>query len=172
MDLDLRNTLVKRMESIAPEYGLTELLYRSFVRSVGFRSAPLSAADAVEGVSALLQAAHGVRIEIEAPGYGFGGAAGAGVNAPLASRQHQGAGGGASELFGTKRLWSLGFEDTTKKRSDGDEKENVPMQGSDQRGGNEAEEEGEKQDVEKEEPHWVKNFFAAYNALDSRRAGR
>lgn len=65
MELDLRQSLVRRMESIAPEYGLVDLTFRSFTRSYGFRTVPLSASDVVQGLSALLQAAHGVRIEIE-----------------------------------------------------------------------------------------------------------
>ena len=65
MELDLRESLVQRMESIAPEYGLVDLTFRSFLRAYGFRSMPISACDAVEGIAALLQAAHGVRIEID-----------------------------------------------------------------------------------------------------------
>lgn len=73
MDIDLKRQLRHQMDTIAPEYGLVDLAYPSFVRSFGFRSQPLCAADVVEGVSALIQAATGVRLEVEAPGDHGGG---------------------------------------------------------------------------------------------------
>ncbi|KNZ74782.1 Cell division control protein 45 like protein [Termitomyces sp. J132] len=57
MDMDLKRDLVRKLNDIAPEYGLVELSYPSFMRCFGYRSQPLSAADAVEGISALLDAA-------------------------------------------------------------------------------------------------------------------
>ncbi|KIM87880.1 hypothetical protein PILCRDRAFT_771721 [Piloderma croceum F 1598] len=65
VDIDLKSTLCSKLEAIAPEYGLLELSYTSFTRRFGYRSPPLSAADAVEAVSALLDVAGGVRMEIE-----------------------------------------------------------------------------------------------------------
>ncbi|KAF8334992.1 CDC45 family [Cantharellus anzutake] len=85
MDMDLRHSLGQRLENIAPEYGLLELTYPSFLRSYGFRSQPLPASDVVESVSALLQAAGGVRIEVES---------------------ESGQGGGECPL--AERNWSLG----------------------------------------------------------------
>lgn len=85
MSLKLKRELFNKMDSIAPEYGLVELTYPSFTRTYGFRSLPLSAADAVEGVSSLLEAAEGVRIEVEIEGSKGGG-----------------------EWFGGARLWAMG----------------------------------------------------------------
>lgn len=65
MDIDLRSTLRDKLEAIAPEYGLVELSYPSFSRAFGYRITSLSAADAVEGLDALLQAATGVTIEVD-----------------------------------------------------------------------------------------------------------
>jgi cell division control protein 45 len=85
MDISLKRQLPSRMDSIAPEYGLVELSYSSFTRTYGFRSLPLSAADAVEAINSLLQAAVGVRLEVEIEG-----------------------GKGGGEWFGGSRIWSLG----------------------------------------------------------------
>jgi cell division control protein 45 len=59
MDSDLKRSLRQKVESIAPEYGLFDLAYSSFVRANGYQSL-LSASDCVEGVRALLEVAHGV----------------------------------------------------------------------------------------------------------------
>ncbi|KAJ9475753.1 Cell division control protein 45 [Pseudozyma hubeiensis] len=110
MPLDLRRSLVRKLQAIAPEYGLTQLTYRGFERSLGFRTAPLGAADVVEGVSALLVAAHGVKIEVETPGMVF---ASASAGAPLgnsfaANLNPANPHAQTSELFATKRVWNLG----------------------------------------------------------------
>jgi hypothetical protein len=68
MDMDLKKTLPEKLEAIAPEYGLIELAYPSFTRTYGFQLSSLSAADAVEGLSSLLEAAVGVRLEVEREG--------------------------------------------------------------------------------------------------------
>jgi cell division control protein 45 len=60
MDSDLKRSLREKVESIAPEYGLFDLSYPSFVRANGYQSL-LSASDCVEGIRALLEVAHGVR---------------------------------------------------------------------------------------------------------------
>ncbi|KAK4686203.1 cell division control protein 45, partial [Tremellales sp. Uapishka_1] len=73
MDMDLKRHLRLKLDSIAPEYGLVELVYPSFTRTFGFQLSSLSAADAVEGLSALLEAAHGVRMEVEVEGGRGGG---------------------------------------------------------------------------------------------------
>lgn len=73
MDIDLKSSLMAKLEAIAPEYGLVELSYPSFQRAFGFKSAPLSASDAVEAVSTLLAVARGVRMEIEVEGARHGG---------------------------------------------------------------------------------------------------
>jgi cell division control protein 45 len=84
MDRSLKRDLPGKLESIAPEYGLVELVYPSFGRAFGFQMALLSAADAVEGLEALLEAAKGIRMEIEVDG-----------------------GKGGGEWFGGMRTWSL-----------------------------------------------------------------
>ena len=95
MDMDLKKHLPSKLESIAPEYGLIELSYPSFTRAFGFTLSSLSAADAVEGISALLEAAKGVRLEVEKDGGRRGG-----------------------EWFGGTRPWNVG-------RREEDDKENL-----------------------------------------------
>lgn len=73
MDMDLKRQLQSKLEAISPEYGMVELTYPSFMRLYGFKSHPLSAADAVEAVSALLDIAGGVRMEVEVEGARNGG---------------------------------------------------------------------------------------------------
>ncbi|KAK7015101.1 cell division control protein 45 [Favolaschia claudopus] len=73
MDLDLKKTLVQKLNDVAPLYGLVELAYPSFIRCFGYRSQPLSAADAVEGISALLDVAEGIKLEVEVEGARNGG---------------------------------------------------------------------------------------------------
>jgi cell division control protein 45 len=50
-----------------------ELTYPSFVRCYGYRSQPFSAADATEGISALMDVAGGLSLEIEVEGTRNGG---------------------------------------------------------------------------------------------------
>lgn len=73
MDMDLKRQLRDKLDAIAPEYGMIELTYPSFVRCYGYHMQPLSAADAVDALNALLDAATGVRIEVEADGARNGG---------------------------------------------------------------------------------------------------
>jgi cell division control protein 45 len=73
MDMDLKRQLRDKLDEIAPEYGMIELTYPSFVRCYGYHMQPLSAADAVDLLNALLDAATGVTIEIEADGARNGG---------------------------------------------------------------------------------------------------
>lgn len=87
MSPTLKRFLPSKLEEIAPEYGLVELTYPSFARSFGFQLASLSAADAVEGLNALLEVASGQRMEVEREG-----------------------GRGGGEWFGGTRMW--GTNDT------------------------------------------------------------
>lgn len=73
MAKDLKQSLRNKLDQIAPEYGLVELSYPSFTRCFGYRSQPLSACDAVEAVSALLDIAGGIRMEVEVEGARNGG---------------------------------------------------------------------------------------------------
>lgn len=99
MDMDLKRGLRDKMESIAPEYGLVELAYPSFVRSFGFRLPLLCASDVVDGVSALLEAAGGIALNVEVEGGRNGG-----------------------EWFGNGRQWTMKRDDNkenTPVRKDG-----------------------------------------------------
>lgn len=150
MDLDLRKSLVSRMESIAPEYGLTDLVFKSFTRSYGFRSMPLSASDAVEGISALLQAAHGVRIEVE-------GTQVVRTDSVASMRAVDTAPDRGAATYGTRHLWSL--QDT-----------GVHV-GT--RGVNDDESDATRADADAENlpsATWVQNFFEAYRAMDVQKA--
>jgi cell division control protein 45 len=73
MDMDLKKSLIQKLNEIAPEHGLVELSYPSFMRCYGFHTQPLSAADAVEGIRALLDVAGGMRMEVEIEGMRNGG---------------------------------------------------------------------------------------------------
>ena len=85
MSPTLKRSLPSKLDSIAPEYGLVELTYPSFARSFGFQLSSLSAADAVEGLNALLEVASGQRMEVEREG-----------------------GRGGGEWFGGTRTWGMG----------------------------------------------------------------
>ncbi|KAF8758936.1 hypothetical protein RHS01_02539 [Rhizoctonia solani] len=85
MDRNFRKDLPDLLETIAPEYGMVELQYPSFVRAYGFLTQPFAAADCVEAVSALLDAGTGVRLEVEVDG-----------------------GRGGGEWFGGARIWNAG----------------------------------------------------------------
>lgn len=150
MDLDLKNSLVSRMESIAPEYGLTDIVFKSFTRSYGFRSMPLSASDAVEGISALLQAAHGVRIEVEGIQI-----VRADTAAGTRSVDHASERGAAT--YGPRHLWSL--RDTGV---------HVGTRGMDE---DDLEQEHTSAEWENQSSAtWVQNFFEAYRAMDVQKA--
>ena len=73
MDMDLKYQLRDKLDAIAPEYSMVELTHPSFVRYYGYHMQPLSATDAVDALNALLDAATGVRIEVEADGGRNGG---------------------------------------------------------------------------------------------------
>lgn len=185
MPLDLRRSLVRKLEAIAPEYGLTELTYRGFERSFGFRTAPLGAGDVVEGISALLVAAHGVKIEVETPGMVFASAStGAGgplgnsfaVNLNPANPNAQ-----TSELFATKRVWNLGTgltDNITSAIAATTNNSNKEQTGANagldldavvsQAHNATAEEVAKLEQVEREV--WVTNFYEAYRALDTSRS--
>lgn len=182
MPLDLRRSLVRKLEGIAPEYGLTELTYRGFERSFGFRTAPLGASDVVEGISALLVAAHGVKIEVETPGMVFASATST-SGAPLgnsfaANLNPANPNAQTSELFATKRVWNLGTNLTDAVSSAIAATSQV---GKDQTGANAglddvvgASQMNTAEDVarleEAEREVWVTNFYEAYRALDTSRS--
>ncbi|KAF8654220.1 hypothetical protein AX16_003744 [Volvariella volvacea WC 439] len=149
MDLDLKKDLVKKLTDIAPEYGLVELSYPSFMRCSGYKSQPLSASDAVEGITALLDVAGGVRLEVEIEGARNGG-----------------------EWFGGGRLWEArGREKEPYRVGSNDTRESGLPNGSHglvngvaQRGDGEAET-ADPTEAKPDEAWWVKNFWTAYDAL-------
>jgi len=69
----MKRLLRDNLDAIAPEYGMIELTYPSFVRCYGYHMQPLSAADAVDVLNALLDDATGIKIEVEADGARNGG---------------------------------------------------------------------------------------------------
>ncbi|KAI6043141.1 CDC45 family [Pisolithus marmoratus] len=135
MDLDLKQQLRAKLDAIAPEYGLVELTYPSFVRCFGYRASPLSAADAVEAISALLDVAGGVRIEVEVEGARHGG-----------------------EWFGGGRVWKA-----ERPRVD-DSAKATPGETDITQGDRDADD-GLVVEDRTEVPWWTKNFWAAYDAL-------
>lgn len=160
MPLDLRRSLVAKLQAIAPEYGLTELTYRGFERSFGFHTAPLGASDVVEGVSALLVAAHGVKIDVETPGMAFAsatsgnGSSGAPLRNSFAANAAAPGTAQGSELFATKRLWNLGSLETPALATADDAAAAVESS------------EAREQLDRTERSVWVSNFFEAYRSLD------
>ncbi|KAK7049250.1 DNA replication initiation factor cdc45 [Paramarasmius palmivorus] len=145
MDMDLKRSLVQKLNDNAPEYGLVELSYPSFMRCFGFRTQPLSAADAVEGISALLDVAGGVRMEVEIDGTRNGG-----------------------EWFGGGRLWEAPGSTSRKRNED---RENIPPGGhpaetnATSKMKKLGDSEGDGQVQKEEVPWWVRNFWTAYDAL-------
>ncbi|KAF8969933.1 CDC45-like protein [Flammula alnicola] len=138
MDMDLKKSLIQKLNDIAPEYGLIELSYPSFMRCYGFHTQPLSAADAVEGISALLDVAGGMRMEVEIEGMRNGG-----------------------EWFGGGRVWDSnrpGKNDTSRQPDHEVEKTAKPN-------GKEDSTETAAEDKPQEPDWWVKNFWTAYDAL-------
>lgn len=148
MDMDLKKVLLQKLNDVAPEYGLVELSYPSFMRCNGYRSQPLSAADAVEGIGTLLDIAGGVRMEVEVEGARNGG-----------------------EWFGGGRVWEgrPGREVVRRRREDEREKRASGVEGLLDAGGNiksaEEEEDGGAES-KRIAQWWVKNFWSAFDALD------
>ncbi|KAF5391946.1 hypothetical protein D9757_001797 [Collybiopsis confluens] len=143
MDMDLKRSLVQKLDQIAPEYGLVELSYPSFMKCYGYRSQPLSAADAVEGVSALLDLAGGVKMEVEVEGSRNGG-----------------------EWFGGGKVWEFpGLSGKTKWNNE--DRENIPPNGqaitklTAKKPTEGEDDEGAKQEV----AWWIRNFWVAFDAL-------
>ncbi|KAI0831473.1 CDC45-like protein [Trametes gibbosa] len=137
MAKDLKLSLRQKLDQLAPDYGLVELSYPSFARCYGYRTQPLSAGDAVEALSALLDVAGGTRIEIEVEGTRNGG-----------------------EWFGGGKLWDGGREG----RYRDDEREIVPpgvLANVNAQVGADGKETGDKEELQ----WWMKNFWSAYDAL-------
>ena len=155
MDKTLKKDLLRKLESISPEYGMTELTYSSFIRCCGYRSQPLSAADCVEALTALLDAATGVKLEIEVEGARNGG-----------------------EWFGGGKTWHVKSERERNRWKD-DERENIPPKGdlfmkraadgetgAGANGEAQGTTEGSKPKGKQQLNWWMKNFWSAYDALN------
>ena len=150
MELDLRQSLVQRMESIAPEYGLVDLSFRSFMRAYGFRSMPISASDAVEGISALLQAAHGVRIEIDGVHI---------VRSESSTKSGAQSFLDASVSYGGRTLWALSDDGVHLPTC-------LPTESTEGDASVEENEEEENEEENATSAVWIKSFFEAYRAMD------
>lgn len=146
MDMDLKKMLIQKLNDIAPEYGLVELSYPSFIRCFGYHSQPLSAADAVEGISALLDVAGGVRMEVEVEGARNGG-----------------------EWFGGGRVWEATHSASTDtRRKPNGERDEALAQVTESVAGTGKQDEGDdavESQGRKEVDWWVRNFWTAYDSL-------
>ncbi|KAI9600696.1 hypothetical protein H4Q26_000487 [Puccinia striiformis f. sp. tritici PST-130] len=138
MDMDLKQTLTEKVESIAPEYGLFELSFPSFVRAYGYQSV-LSASDCIECISAILEVASGVKLDFASLHGGHG----------TVSLDDQGQ---------TGTLWD-GVKASSQSTMN---KENQPPAGSRPAG-----ESSEASKKPKEEVWWVQNFWIASDALST-----
>ena len=144
MDMDLKKILIQKLNDIAPEHGLVELSYPSFTKRYGFRSQPLSAADAVEGISALLALAEGTRMEVEIAGSRNGG-----------------------EWFGGGKIWEVGGSE----RNGEQEQESGNILKPQDHATIDADGEMIENDGPRshEVQWWVKNFWTAYDSLAEKR---
>ncbi|PAV23920.1 CDC45 [Pyrrhoderma noxium] len=140
MDMALKKDLHNKLEAITPEYGMVELSFSSFTRCCGYRASPLSAADAVEAISALLDAAGGTRVEVETEGARNGG-----------------------EWFGGGKVWQLNVQQQSRWRDD--EPENIPPGQAAPEKPTAEEDEGDDENP-KSVQWWVRNFWSAYDALN------
>lgn len=146
MDMDLKRTLKNKVEGVAPEYGLYDLSYPSFVRAYGYQSI-LSAGDVVECVSALLEVANGVRLDF---GNEIGGA-----------------------IWAGSKSWNSGLgkedggEDDAALPANGDAG-NLPANGVNGQNAAQTEEAAAiaaARAKKREEAWWVRNFWMAYDSL-------
>ena len=138
MDMDLKRTLIQKLNDIAPEHGLVELSYPSFTKHYGFRSQPLSAADAVEGISAYLALATGTRMEVEIQGTRNGG-----------------------EWFGGGKIWDIGGSERNGEQEQESRNTLKPQGHTDADGEVIEKDEPGTQEVQ----WWVENFWIAYDSL-------
>ncbi|TFK76580.1 CDC45-like protein [Pluteus cervinus] len=145
MDLDLKKDLYQKLTDTAPEYGLVELVYPSFIRCFGYKTQPLSAADTVDGLSALLEVATGIQMEIEIEGARNGGEwFGAGRLWETANSEKESRNGSkaSEQVYGNHNSGRSGHDDPNKPEDDPDDKAQPDI-----------------------EAWWVQNFWTAYDAL-------
>lgn len=172
MDMDLKRSLPSKMQDIAPEYGLFDLIYPSFCRVYGFQSI-LSCGDVVECVSALLEVANGVRLDFGGDQFSVG--------------SQQSSGGMSMNAAASSTLWnashwnsSLGKGEADGEDDDGygtggasSDREN-PTTNNNNAGDNAANALARSQEAaaiaaakakKREEAWWVRNFWMAYDSL-------
>ncbi|KAA1107095.1 hypothetical protein PGT21_002017 [Puccinia graminis f. sp. tritici] len=150
MDMDLKRTLTEKVESIAPEYGLFELSFPSFVRAYGYQSV-LSASDCIECISAILEVATGVKLDFQALHGGHG----------TVSIDDQGQTGTLWDGGRGVRRWTE-LNDNSRSLAT-IEKENKSSDGCKPPG----ESTSEASKKQKEEVWWVQNFWIASDALST-----
>lgn len=157
MDMDLKRNLRSKVDTVAPEYGLFDLSYPSFVRAYGYQSV-LSSSDVVECVSALLEVANGVRLDF---GNEIGGAVWAG-----SKDWSSGIGRADGELGNDGEDEDGG---PARNGHPGSDKENhANGQNGQAANGLRAEEAAAvaaAKAKKREEAWWVRNFWMAYDAL-------
>ncbi|KAM0786356.1 hypothetical protein ACM66B_001827 [Microbotryomycetes sp. NB124-2] len=156
MASDLKMSLFGKIEELAPQYNLYDLVIPSFVRKAGYKT-DLAASDAVEALGALLEVATGVRLD-------FGNA--------VAWRRGPGGAGGALESareHGGREEWSEGIKSWVTK---GEGKENRRPFAESNGGGNlrnegvAGEQESEIVKQARAERDWaLRNFWLAWDAL-------
>ncbi|KAH9446751.1 hypothetical protein MJO28_017601 [Puccinia striiformis f. sp. tritici] len=151
MDMDLKQTLTEKVESIAPEYGLFELSFPSFVRAYGYQSV-LSASDCIECISAILEVASGVKLDFASLHGGHG----------TVSLDDQGQTGTLWDGGKGVRRWTELHDTTSRSSQSTMNKENQPPAGSRPAG-----ESSEASKKPKEEVWWVQNFWIASDALST-----
>jgi len=138
MDMDLKLSLRTKVDSIAPEYGLFDLAYPSFIRAAGYQPV-LSASDSVESIGALLEVGTGIRLDF-----------------------------GREEGFKTWGGYVRGEEDDLKPKATASQSERAKLQpienGADRP--QEVINENDAR-VDYDDQWWVKNFWLAWNALSS-----
>ena len=151
MDMDLKRSLRTKVEGIAPEYGLYDLAYPSFIRAHGYQ-AVLSASDVSECIAALLEVANGVRLDF---GNEVGGAVWSGSKAWNSSI-------GKEDVAGEDEVPSSDKENAA---TNGDGNQNAAAVNGAVARQEEAAAVAAAKAKKREEAWWVRNFWMAYDAL-------
>lgn len=153
MDMDLKRSLRSKVESIAPEYGLFDLTFASFVRAYGYQSL-LSASDCVESVTAILEVATGVKLDFHSLHGGNG----------IGSVDDGGQGGTFWDAGKGVRRWTDLADVPTRPSASSIDKENVRL---DSLGAGADPAQVALQKKPKEDVWWVENFWMASDALSA-----
>ncbi|GAA5852390.1 hypothetical protein JCM8547_006764 [Rhodosporidiobolus lusitaniae] len=162
MASDLKASLFPMLQEQKDSYMLWDISYHSFVRKSGWKI-ELSAADCVEALGAMLEAATGVRLD-------FRGAVD-GRRALVGAETGPGGGGGqhdAATQHGGREEWAEGLRSWVKKGGEGD-KENRRPDGELEEGMTQKEVR-EKRDKDEAEAR-KRNFWYAWDALNPEDTG-